>query len=349
VEGGVCFQEDDFVRTCVLATAAACVVGALTPAIRAEVIGTDPGNQTTSTPVSATGVTLTGYANVGVMTYNVGLNNVGASGVYIGNGWVLTATHVGAGPISFDGGSTYYQWDGQYSDQIYLTNPDGSTSELCLFKLSSANPYPNLPNISLPTAEPTTGEEMYSVGYGLGRTGSLVYYNVTGSGSNTTWTSVSTFSSANEVLYNENLGYGTKLWGNNAIAEAPTEYYNIFDGDNVIGFVSQFYEPGKLALGGDTEEQQIADGDSGGGVFNDAGQLIGMNDAEGDVYDNQPGNTAAYGDISLYGDIYSYESQIESITGVPEPTCASVSVVAFVAAFLRRRRSSPSSSSERCA
>jgi hypothetical protein len=97
--------------------------------------------------------------------------------------------------------------------------------------------------------------------------------------------------------------------------------------------VTQFYQNTPY----DTEEQQIAVGDSGGGVFNDSDQLVGINDATLNL-DGQPGNTAAYADGSEYADLFQYENQIEAITGVPEPAYASLSVLSLGALAMKRRR-----------
>ena len=55
----------------------------------------------------------------------------GASGVYLGNGWVLTAAHVGAGNFTVAGLS--YAFVGGSATSI--TNGNGTTADLLLFLL----------------------------------------------------------------------------------------------------------------------------------------------------------------------------------------------------------------------
>src|SRR5215467_13970115 len=61
----------------------------------------------------------------------------GASGIYVGNGWVVGAGHVGWGDFLRNG--TLYNFDGI---ALRLTNSDGSTTDMVMFHLT---PPPNLP------------------------------------------------------------------------------------------------------------------------------------------------------------------------------------------------------------
>ena len=90
---------------------------------------------------------------------NVGSLN-GATGIYLGEFttgyWVITANHVGAGPITFSG-DTYPAAAGT-ARQI-------GTTDILLFRLESA---PVLPTLSLSTATPAAGTSVWMVGYGGG-------------------------------------------------------------------------------------------------------------------------------------------------------------------------------------
>src|SRR2546426_10430498 len=94
--------------------------------------------------VDANSTTNTSNPNDGSPWANVGSVN-GASGIYIGNGWVLTASHVGAGTITFDIGT--FAADGQ---TIRLTDNDSST-DLLLFHLTLT---PNLSALTLSASTP---------------------------------------------------------------------------------------------------------------------------------------------------------------------------------------------------
>ena len=104
---------------------------------------------------------------------NVGSVNA-ATGTYLGNGWVLTANHVGAGAFTLAG--TTYSYDGR---SVRLTNAsDGSPTDLLLFHLQGSLPL--LPTIHLATSSPL-GATVELVGYG---------YNA---GSATSWNSINGF------------------------------------------------------------------------------------------------------------------------------------------------------------
>ena len=82
-------------------------------------------------------------------TYTTGWNYVGtvgtnnASGTYLGNGWVLTAAHVGAGTFTLDGV--------EYSVIANSARQLGS-ADLTVFKIASS---PALPNLTLSSSDPS--------------------------------------------------------------------------------------------------------------------------------------------------------------------------------------------------
>jgi len=96
---------------------------------------------------------------------NTGWNYVGqvngASGVYLGNNWVITAAHIGAGNFSL-GGTTY---------SVVAGSAHGITSgtdsvDLTLFKLSSA---PSLTALTLPgSSQDLSGMTTAMIGFGGG-------------------------------------------------------------------------------------------------------------------------------------------------------------------------------------
>ncbi len=86
----------------------------------------------------------------------------GASGVYLGNDWVLTAGHVGAGNFHLDG-VTY--------DEVANSARSAGTADLTLYRISSA---PDLPSLTLALDPPTAfgidspGSSVVMIGYGGG-------------------------------------------------------------------------------------------------------------------------------------------------------------------------------------
>jgi hypothetical protein len=325
------FSGGRAVRRDLLAAAVASALACATAS--AEVVVTGSSGQAVNTAPSAT--FQTGWNDTG----EIQDGQLSASATYIGNGWVLTDAHVGDGnPVTFDGGATSYSWDGVHA--TVLTNTDSSTSDLLLYKL--AGTPAGVTTVPLTTSEPAVGSTMYSFGFGLSRgSGGPQYYKVTAVGTVLTWTSPSQ-SNANEILYEEDTGIGSKLWGTNVISQGTTLEFN--GSGNVDAFNSTFNSFGTSAPSS-TTSQEIAIGDSGGGVYNAQGQLIGINDFLL-AFNNQPGQsngngteTAAYGDGSGYNDIFDYLSQIESVTGVPEPASVSMLMLGLGGAMLRRRRS----------
>ncbi len=73
----------------------------------------------------------------------------GASGTYLGNGWVITAAHVGAGDFTL-GGVTYIPVSGT------TTEIDGGDVDITLFQIASPPSLPSLP-LRQTTPVPFTG------------------------------------------------------------------------------------------------------------------------------------------------------------------------------------------------
>ena len=58
------------------------------------------------------------------------------TGLYLGNGWVLTSAHVGCLPFKLSDGSYFRPVQGSWR---VLVNPDGSKSDLALFRVEEGN------------------------------------------------------------------------------------------------------------------------------------------------------------------------------------------------------------------
>ena len=115
-----------------------------------------------------------GWSSLGRVNGNVG------TGVYLGNGWVLTATHVfgtsRSNAFTSTTGTTY-SWDGS----TYYTIAD---SELTLYKLSDT---PGLPAATLASSAPGIGEDVIMIGNGMNPESSPTTYYVDSLSDPTVW------------------------------------------------------------------------------------------------------------------------------------------------------------------
>jgi hypothetical protein len=211
---------------------------------------------------------------------NVGAVGV-AGGTYLGAGWALTAAHVGAQNITLLG--TVYQWDGTAHR---LTNSDGSLSDGVLFHLTTLPPLPSLP---LSSSTPSALSQVDMIGFGF----------MAGS-------PATTFSPGTIGFYwSANPG---KSWGNNRIDPGGTSFVN--DGfADVVAFSTTFDAPPLQT----SDECQVANFDSGGGVFynnggvwEQAGIIVAINQA----LTNRPYASAVYTDQTYAVDLATYRDQI---------------------------------------
>jgi hypothetical protein len=237
--------------------------------------------------IDATSTTNTSNPGGGVPWANVGSVN-GGSGNYLGNGWVLTAAHVGAGPIALDSGT--FLPDGRV---IRLTNPDTSPVDMLLYHLVLT---PGLPSLVVSGGTPATNSIVDLVGYG----------RIRGSAEQ----SFSTEYGLKDGFNWSNTG--TKSYGTNRIQFGGVETITIQGAGAFQGFTLDFTE--SVMFGQTTHEAQVATGDSGGAVFFKNGatwELAGMIEALGSfVY---PLPASVYGDESYIMDLATYKTQIDAL------------------------------------
>ncbi len=88
-----------------------------------------------------------------------------STGIYLGNGYVLTAAHVGPGTFLLSDGSEYPVVRG--SAAVYR-NADNSQTELCIFKVESRrkDSLRKLPSINIRSTPPDVGELILMIGHG---------------------------------------------------------------------------------------------------------------------------------------------------------------------------------------
>ena len=252
----------------------------------------------------------------GAPVANVGSVN-GDSAIYIGNGYVLTADHVGEGDF-VDGGV----YDIDTSTYVRLVDPiTRAPTDLILFRLEGT--FPNLPDLTLANTSPAAGTALVLTGNGLFR----------GSGP------APTVYDANYVGFNVS-ATGQKSTGTTEVSDLGLSTISIGYGPVTV-FTSVF------APGG----SQVEGGDSGGAAFAPDGagyELAGLIDAkgtyevDGDTRPNPaPNGVAVYNDQSDFANIATYAGEIDAITGVPEPSSATISAAiagVFLLWRLRRRR-----------
>ncbi len=200
--------------------------------------------------------------------YNVGATG-SASAIYLGNDWVLTATHVtvGATTFSFPDRSNPSQLDtATYSivrnSGIVLTNPTGvnagTNSDLFLYKIdptSSSFGNPNLPQLLLDSSSPSIGTDVIAAGRGVDRADSLTYWDNT----QPVW-QTTTQALAKHTGY-ITTGPQVMRWGENAVSAASTQLnLGTASDPRWVQAYSTTFNSGLSAL---PNEFQVTTGDSG--------------------------------------------------------------------------------------
>ncbi len=252
-----------------------------------------------------------------------------ASAIYMGDDWVLTASHVTitATTFSFPDPSNSSQIDtATYNivpdSGIILTNPTGTNagtnSDLIMYQIDpTSSPYgtPNLPQLLLPTSAPTPGTTVMGIRRGADRADTLTYWD----NSSPVWKTTT----QDQAVHSGYITSGSHelRWGENTVFQSSHQV-NLNAGTTssplwVQAFTTSF-DSGASAL---PNEFQVTNGDSGGAVFTQVGgiwMLSGMIEGIG-LQNGQPyssngnANTAAFGDTSILADISFYRSQILSI------------------------------------
>jgi len=253
--------------------------------------------------------------------------NGGRNYVYLGNGWALSAFHIGV-PVSdevlsFNGGSFNV-----ISNQTYIVkNQPGSglTTDTDL-RLIRINGDPGLAPIRIATQQlfesTTVGaqRDVVIIGNGNTRQASQTQWNVTpvSGANNDIWTEVP--SGGQYVGYKADWTVDrVKRWGTNRIADEDPLFGNNdndFRGDlqlslgvgvrDVMSMVTMFDSP---ASGGLTNEAQAISGDSGSSVFhklNGQWELAGIVNAVYSAFDNQATSNAVYGNYTTFADLSYY-------------------------------------------
>ena len=255
-----------------------------------------------------TGNTNDGWNYTGLVTVSDGYG----SGIYLGDGWVLTAGHVGVGTFDISG-NTYNSTGLSFTD---FTNSLTGTSnaDLTLFQISTTsltgNPL-SLLSLTIASNAPTAfsatqaGSQVVMIGYG---------------------------------------GLGEKSWGVNTVTSTgltiPVSGYNFDSVDflTAYGVTSYTNRVGRTRITNSiTNNAQVYPGDSGGADFiNVSGrwELAGVNEAVGTGTNN-------LGDSYLV-QLSAYDAQITAImASVPEPSALVLLGGGLIVLLMMRRKFLP--------
>lgn len=311
-------------RSCLRALAVLAFAAAATPASAVIVV-----NGSSSAP--------SGLAAYG----SVGEAGIGGA-VYLGNDWVLTAYHVGFGLPSVDFGSGAAAAVPGSLVVLHLPGDPSTNSDLVLYRLASD---PGVPAAVVGAASPSAGTSVTMVGYGSLTVASTTprYYSVVmNSDTDWTWTPTGSAAGADFVGITTQDSGRAKRWGTNSTVLIENDDgststtidndYDFLGGGTTRLFATAFTAQDLNALG--------SSGDSGGAVFNSAGELIGIMDLI-TSYPDEPGDLALYysghfpGQATFSADLAAYRDQIYAV--VPEPSMA-VALIASLGLIRRRRQ-----------
>jgi hypothetical protein len=252
-----------------------------------------------------------------------------ASGVYLGNGWVLTAAHVtqlavNAGSITVNG-----------APYTVRQNTQVGGFDLRLYRIGGEMgdpPLPALPSVGLDPTSPSIGQSFLTFGRGERAEGTA------------NSASSSDASLAGSPAHFDWAGAGAMRWGTNNMETIPTwaggpaSFAGVLPGPTTA-FVSIYDDPGAGNYLNATEAGHAV-GDSGGPLFTlESGvwTLTGLSLAvAADPGAGQPGGVTGFGNLTAYANLATYKSQIEAIA-IPEPAVASLAALALAGATRRRR------------
>jgi len=251
----------------------------------AVVIDTGDGSGNTTAPPDDPG-----WANVGTIGSLVG--------VYLGDGWVLTANHVGDGAIVLQD-ITYQPLAGS---KVRFEKPPGSNADLIVYRIQGRPP---LPSLVLADTTPSLDDEVTMIGNGWNREAGLTYWDID-------WLEVSPPPPAAFTGYKRLCCGRSMRWGRNIVTATDLD---IVTG----GSTTRSFEVSFDLSGGVTDEAQAVPGDSGGAVFmkrSGQWQLAGTLFAIA-TFQSQPSDTAVFGQTTEAADVAFYRDEILAVITPP--------------------------------
>lgn len=247
----------------------------------------------------------------------------GLSAVYLRNGWVLTANHVGTGTVNL-GGVDYAFVPGT---RVRLDNGDGTHPDLIVFSIW---PDPGLPELPIRSNTGLPVGKVIMIGRGTDRG------PATDSDDPLIWQAPPD-PPETPIPGWMKTAPNTKRWGENTVG-------GIWPGDpnDTVAFYTAFDYPG--TQGHQAHEAQASAGDSGGAVFAKQGntwQLAGIMLFVG-LWEGHINNSVLRDEWTGAADLSFYRDQILDLTAVPEPSGSSMlgSGALLLALLARQRRRS---------
>ena len=173
-----------------------------------QVYGTSGTSSTYAAAPTGTGNDF-GFVNVAQVN--------GASGVYLGNGWILSAYHMvtnGGGGFSLSSivlDGTSYNVDATTAHRV--TDPTTQNpADLALYKLTTIPTDPNLKTLALSATRPGTSSSLSMAGNGIDRGAALTKWSVNKTTTPWTWTVTAGYGAYSGYYYET--GNPTSLrWG----------------------------------------------------------------------------------------------------------------------------------------
>jgi len=251
---------------------------------------------------------------------NVGLRGSG-SAVYLGNNWVMTAAHVGAGSVNF-GGTDYSAVTGS-SVRLHAPGNPGALVDIIMFRVEETPD--DVVDVTISSSAPSRNSDVVAIGYGQNREADQTWWN-------NSWEQ-----QQGSVRY-RGFEYDSgreKRWGENDIDASGFTVNAGYGATYALQMDFDRYN------GQGDDEMQLVDGDSGGGLFyynSSTGEweLSGMLMARG-VHPGQPEDTAVYGNRSYAADLSWYYDQIGGIMS-PTPEPATLLILTIAAPLLLRQK-----------
>jgi len=257
-----------------------------------------------------------GSGNTSAPSNDPGWDNVGTreanalSVVYLGDRWVLTASHVGAGSVNL-GGSSYEQ--ALPLEHYLVGNGDGTNADLLLFRLRDLPPLPSLTltTSALNAGPPATkATEVVMIGNGRDRPISKTYWDAAWNET----TAPGTYAGYKTVSNK------TMRWGTNRVSALNVDIdpiCGVTDPSNTscrpTNTFRLIFDSGLPT----TDECRANSGDSGGAVFRESSpgqwELAGIMIAI-DSYSGQPSTAyTVYGTSTYAADLWNYRDTIQAI------------------------------------